>query len=1091
MSSRREDRLQADPTWFKDGIFYELRVRSFFDSNGDGIGDFAGVRSKLDYLQDLGVTAIWMLPFYPSPLRDDGYDIADYTEVHPDCGTVADFELVLEEAHRRNIRVITELVLNHTSDRHPWFRRAREAAPGSVERDFYVWSDTPDRYPEARIIFKDFEPSNWAWDALARAYYWHRFYAHQPDLNFENPAVHEALLAVVDFWFDKGVDGLRLDAVPYLYEADGTNGENLPATHAFLKRLRAHIDANYRDRMLLAEANQWPEDAAAYFGTGDECHMNFHFPIMPRMFMSLHMEDRFPILDIMAQTPPIPANCQWALFLRNHDELTLEMVTDEERDYMYRAYANDAEMRINLGIRRRLAPLVGNDRRKMELLDGILFSLPGTPVLYYGDEIGMGDNVFLGDRNGVRTPMQWSADRNAGFSRANPQRLILPITIDPEYHYEAVNVEAQQNNPSSRLWWTKRLIALRKQFRAFGRGSIEFLTPSNHRVLAFVRQLEDEVILVVANLSRFVQYVELDLSQWKGLHPVEVMGQTELPAIGELPYLLTLGGHAFYWFSLETPPSELETEAGAAYRPPVIEAVSEQALLHGPDRAALEEVLPGFLYTRRWFARRRHGLAATRIEDVIELPGIHLLVLRLEYASAEPERFAIPLTTVTDGRAPPPASIVAILRTAAGEATLVDTAEDGPSARALLAALVERRRLAGAAYTLEATPFSALEPPDADPVNLSANHAAAALRYGDRYLLKMFRRVEDGVCPELELTRFLNARAPALTPEVVGAFELRRGRAEPSTLAVLEAYVPNEGTAWTHAREELRRFFERVLTRYRDAPPPAGPAQKPLEAARAEVPPLAGEVIGGYLDMAALLGRRTADLHLALSSDVVSPAFRPEPYVTLDRRSKYQSMRNLAGTTLRLLRERLPRLPAAMVAPARELTLHPERALKLFEPLLTQRLAAVRIRTHGDYHLDQVLSTGKDLVIIDLDGNAGEPLSDRRRKHSAFRDVAGMIRSFHYAAASAALEPTIVREVDREAAAPWAAAWTLWISAAFLRAYLDACAGAPFVPSGDELPLVLDVHLAEKALQELRDELGSPAETAAIPLAALLELMDS
>ncbi|HXI60350.1 MAG TPA: maltose alpha-D-glucosyltransferase [Polyangia bacterium] len=459
MSSRREDRWGSNPSWYRDAIFYELRVRSFLDSNGDGVGDFAGVTAKLDYLQDLGVTAIWMLPFYPSPLRDDGYDIADYTDVHPDCGTVADLELLLEEAHRRKIRIITELVLNHTSDRHPWFRRAREAPPGSIEREFYVWSDTPDRYPDARIIFKDFEPSNWAWDPVARAYFWHRFYAHQPDLNFENPAVHEALLSVVDFWFDKGVDGLRLDAVPYLYEAEGTNGENLPATHAFLKKLRAHVDAKYSDRMLLAEANQWPEDAAAYFGAGDECHMNFHFPIMPRMFMSIHMEDRFPILDIMAQTPQIPPDCQWALFLRNHDELTLEMVTDEERDYMYRAYANDSEMRINLGIRRRLAPLVGNDRRKMELLNGILFSLPGTPVLYYGDEIGMGDNIFLGDRNGVRTPMQWSADRNAGFSRANPQRLILPITIDPEYHYEAVNVEAQQNNPNSLLWWTKRLIA--------------------------------------------------------------------------------------------------------------------------------------------------------------------------------------------------------------------------------------------------------------------------------------------------------------------------------------------------------------------------------------------------------------------------------------------------------------------------------------------------------------------------------------------------------------------------------------------------------------------------------------------------------
>jgi trehalose synthase len=484
---RRGKPIGDNPLWYKDAIIYEARVRSFFDSNNDGVGDFRGLSAKLDYLQDLGVTAIWLLPFYPSPLRDDGYDIADYTDVHPDCGTLADFDLLLEEAHQRGLRIITELVLNHTSDQHPWFRRARRAPAGSAERDFYVWNDSPERYHEARIIFKDFESSNWSWDPLARAYYWHRFYAHQPDLNFENPAVHEALLSVVDFWLEKGVDGLRLDAVPYLFESEGTNCENLPETHGFLRKLRAHIDGKFKDRMLLAEANQWPEDAAAYFGTGDECHMNFHFPIMPRMFMAIHMEDRFPLLDILAQTPQIPANCQWALFLRNHDELTLEMVTDEERDYMYRAYAHATEMRINLGIRRRLAPLVGNDRRKMELLHGLLFSLPGTPVLYYGDEIGMGDNVFLGDRNGVRTPMQWSADRNAGFSRANPQRMILPITIDPEYHYEAINVEAQQNNPNSLLWWTKRLITLRKQFQAFGRGTMEVLTAGNYRVLGFMR----------------------------------------------------------------------------------------------------------------------------------------------------------------------------------------------------------------------------------------------------------------------------------------------------------------------------------------------------------------------------------------------------------------------------------------------------------------------------------------------------------------------------------------------------------------------------------------------------------------------------
>ncbi|HTA19169.1 MAG TPA: alpha-glucosidase C-terminal domain-containing protein, partial [Polyangia bacterium] len=693
------------------------------------------------------------------------------------------------------------------------------------------------------------------------------------------------------------------------------------------------------------------------------------------------------------------------------------------------------------------------------------------------------------DRNGVRTPMQWSADRNAGFSRANPQRLILPITIDPEYHYEAVNVEAQQNNPSSRLWWTKRLIALRKQFRAFGRGGIEFLTPSNHRVLAFVRQLDDEVILVVANLSRFAQYVELDLSKWRGLHPVELMGQTEMPPVGDAPYLLTLGGHAFYWLSLEAATAAPEAETAAGYRAPIVAAESEQALLRGGARAALEQALPAFLSTRGWFARRRSGLTATRVEDVVDLPGLHLVVLRAEYVAAEPERFVIPLAIVTEPRAVSPAAIIATLRTPTGDATLIDAAEAGPAARALLQGLVEPRRYSGLVSSIEATPFSPIEPPDTEPLDISANHAAAALRFGDRYLLKMFRNIEEGTSPELEVTRFLNERAPGLVPRLVGAFELRRARAETSTLAVLEAYVPNEGSAWTHAREDLRRFFERVVTRHRETPPPRDTPRHVLEAARAEVPAPVQEIVGAYLDTAALLGRRTADLHLALASDRITPAFQPEPYVPADRRSKYQSLRNLAGRTLRQLRESLPWLPADVAGPASELARHAERVLKRFEPLLTQKMSAMRIRTHGDYHLEQVLSTGKDFVIIDFDGPTGDALPDRRRKHSAFRDVAGMIFSFQYAAASAGLDPTIVRDVDRDAIAPWTTAWHRWVSAAFLRAYLDASPGAVFVPPSDELPLLLEVHLIEQALHALREELELGGETVAIPIAALTDLL--
>ncbi len=1087
----RSVRLEGNPLWFKDAIIYEARVRSFYDSNGDGIGDFAGLASKLDYLQDLGVTAIWLLPFYPSPLRDDGYDIADYTDVHPDCGTLADFDTLLNEAHRRGLRVITELVLNHTSDQHPWFQRARRAPKGSVERDFYVWSDSPERYREARIIFKDFEPSNWAFDHVANAYFWHRFYAHQPDLNFENPAVHEALLGVVDFWFGKGVDGLRLDAVPYLYEADGTNCENLPATHEFIKKLRAHIDARFADRMLLAEANQWPEDAAAYFGTGDECHMNFHFPIMPRMFMSIHMEDRFPILDILAQTPQIPANCQWALFLRNHDELTLEMVTDEERDYMYRAYAHATEMRINLGIRRRLAPLVGNDRRKMELLHGLLFSLPGTPVLYYGDEIGMGDNVYLGDRNGVRTPMQWSADRNAGFSRANPQRLILPINIDPEYHYESINVEAQQNNPNSLLWWSKRLIALRKQFQAFGRGTMEILTAANYRVLAFVRQYGEETILVVANLSRFPQYVELDLGKWKGLRPIELFGHTEFPAIGDLPYLLTLGGHAFHWFSIEARPSDHAADLAASYTAPVLSATSTQSLVRGEDRVALEDALPAFLNTRHWFGGRAFRVSGVRIEDAAALGDAFVVVVRVEYADRDPDRYVLPLAVVP----PPPAgqsitaqALVATLRFPDTDAVLVDALEHPVTARGVLEAIARNARVPAGTGVVQARAYTAVDPPPGDPIDISAAHAAAAIRYGDKYLLKMVRRLEEGVSPELELPRFLDKRVPGLAPSVVGAIEYQRPRGEPSTLAVLQAFVANEGTAWAHAREELRRYFERTLTRHRQDPPPAPPSGNFLDLARMETPPAAREAIGPYLDLAALLGRRTAAMHLALASATDDPSFAPEPYTALDRRSKYQSMRNIVGKTLRQLRGSLGRVPPAAFDPGKRLADGQEKLLKMFEPFLHRRWSGMRIRTHGDFHLEQVLYTGKDFVIIDFEGPPVETLAERRRKHECLRDVAGMIRSFHYAAFTAWLENTVVRVEDRPIAQPWADAWYRWVAAEFLRAYLQSVDDAPFMATPEDRPLILDTHLIRRAFFELADELERCAETVIIPLTALTEL---
>ncbi|NJM09034.1 maltose alpha-D-glucosyltransferase, partial [Candidatus Gracilibacteria bacterium] len=640
-----------DPLWYKRCRDLPVHVRSFADSDGDGIGDFKGLTSRLDYLQDLGITAIWLMPFYPSPLRDDGYDIADYNAVNPSYGTVADVRQFIREAHKRGLKVITELVCNHTSDQHAWFQRARTSKPGSSFRDFYVWSDTPDKYKDARIIFKDFETSNWTWDPVANAYFWHRFYSHQPDLNFENPAVHRAIFQAMDFWWQMGVDGMRLDAIPYLYEAEGTNCENLPETHAFLKKLRAQVDKKWPGRMFLAEANQWPEDLIAYFGDGDECHMAFHFSVMPRLYMSVHQEDRYPIVEIMRQTPAIPANCQWAIFLRNHDELTLEMVTEEERDYMYRVYAQDKQARINLGIRRRLAPLLGNNRRKIELMNGLLFSLPGTPVLYYGDEIGMGDNIYLGDRNGVRTPMQWSGDRNAGFSRGNPQRMFLPVITDPEYHYEMVNVENQSGNLHSQLWWTKRLIALRKRYKSFGRGALEFLQPENRKVLTFLRSYEDETLLVVANLSRYVQAVELDLSAFNGATPVELFGQTEFPPVREgQPYFLTLGPHSFYWFNL-VPRSVLGGHGEGGPEVELARIVLEigrwDAIFYDGRKARLEHILPTYLWARRWFGSKTRRLRTLNLREFSLLEFgqqlAYLCFIDMTYVEGAPETYMLPL----------------------------------------------------------------------------------------------------------------------------------------------------------------------------------------------------------------------------------------------------------------------------------------------------------------------------------------------------------------------------------------------------------------------------------------------------------------
>jgi len=1069
------------------------------------MGDFTGLTEKLDYLQDLGVTAIWLLPFYPSPLKDDGYDTADYTDVHPAYGTMRDFRVFLKEAHRRGLKVITELVLNHTSDQHPWFQRARRAKPGSAARNFYVWSDTPEKYLGTRIIFQDFEHSNWTWDHEAKAYYWHRFYSHQPDLNWDNPQVRKTMLSVLDFWFeDVGVDGLRLDAVPYLFEREGTNNENLPETHEALKDIRRHIDQRYPEKMLLAEANQWPEDAVAYFGggTGDECHTAFHFPLMPRLFMGIRTEDRYPIVDMLEQTPAIPANCQWVLFLRNHDELTLEMVTDEERDYMYRVYAQDQQARINVGIRRRLAPLLGNSRRKMELMNGLLLSLPGTPVIYYGDEIGMGDNFYLGDRNGVRTPMQWSPDRNAGFSRANSQKLYSPVIIDPEYHYEAINVEVQQDNPQSLLWWTKRVLSVRKQCKAFGRGTLEFLHPENNKVLAFVRAYEGQSVLMVANLSRFPQHVDLNLSAFKGMTPVEMFGRNAFPAVSAAPYPLALGPHSFYWFSLEAL-APAAAEATTAL-PVLAWNGTLDDLVLDENRDALEAVLPAMLRSRPWYrGGQRKVQWAEIVESVPVRDEARLAFVRVEYTEGEAETYVVPISLATgkhveDLQAHSPHALLARVQSTDGPAALYDPLWERVFCEALLGFMV-RKQPRGAEGQLVGWSDREIRRPRDRQTGKSASltvidQANTSVIFGTRFILRLLRILEPGIHPDLEMSQFLTDRKFTHTPQLLGLLEYRRQRGPAMTVALLHEYVAHESDAWRFTVDEMGRYFERVLSGgpgASSAPPPATGSL--AELAAQPIPAQAQERIGSYLQSARLMGQRTAEMHLALVSRPGEPAFAPEPFTELYQRSIVQSMRTLARQTLQRLRRRVRTLPEDARADAHRLLQLEAEVIKKARVTLSGRFTGVRTRYHGMLHLGQVLYTGKDFVILTSEGESVRSAADRRVKRSPLRDVASMLRSLHYASAhefSTGGTTSSVRPEDLPALQPWARFWRTWVSVAYLQGYLGAADGARFVPkSTEELGAALDAYVLEKALHELGSELDARPAWARIPILGILELV--
>ncbi len=1080
--------------WYKDAVIYQAHVRAFYDSNDDGIGDFAGLTRRLDYLQDLGIDTLWLLPFYPSPLRDDGYDIANYTSVHPGYGSLSDFKAFMREAHRRGIRVITELVINHTSDQHAWFQRSRMGK--APYRNYYLWSDTPDKFKEARIIFKDFETSNWAWDPVAKQYYWHRFYSHQPDLNFDNPAVHDALFKVLEFWMDIGVDAFRLDAIPYLYEREGTTCENLPETHVYLKKLRAHLDAKYPGKMLLAEANQWPEDTLPYFGSGDECHMAFNFPVMPRMYMSLAMEDRFPIIDIMSQTPAIPESCQWAMFLRNHDELTLEMVTEEDRDYMWRTYARDREARINLGIRRRLAPLMENHRGRIHLMNGLLFSFPGTPIIYYGDEIGMGDNIYLGDRNGVRTPMQWSADRNAGFSCANPQKLYLPVIIDPQYHYERVNVEAQQNDQYSLLWWMKRMLALRKRYRAFGRGTMEFLHPENRKILAYVRKFENETILVVANLSRHVQTFELDLSAYRGTTPFELSGRVKFPEVGDRPYFLNLGPFAFYWFALErTAAPQLVTGEEV----PLIAAKKWDEVFADGNRDALVSSIARYMRTRRWFAGKARTISNVRIADAISLPkhSAFLTMIDVEYTEGEPQRYLLPLGITQARRAdeqdsPRTATLIARLRDGC---LLYEPLVDEVFAAALLDTIGRKRQFKGDRGIVAGVPSRAYRDlrgsAHLDAQIIKAEQSNTAIVYGQQLFMKLFRRLEPGTNTDLEITRFLNEETEfRSTPRLAGSLEYRTGRGDATTLAILQSYTQNSGDAWAYTLDAIGRYFERILSDAGSAEKlaKATPAESPLRLSGKGTSDFARSLIGNYLDDAETLGRRTAEMHLALASRADVDGFAPEPITAHYQRSLYQFVRSQAVQSLAMVRRRAKENPAGA-----ELLSNEQRLMERIRSIISGRIGGQRIRTHGDYHLGQVLHTANDFVLIDFEGEPERPLSERRIKRSGLRDVAGMLRSFHYAPYAVIFgqaQGTVIRPEDAPALEAGARFWHRWVSAAFLRAYLaESLVGSHLPKSPQEIEVLLDAHLLEKALYEVTYELNNRPDWVQIPLRGVLDLI--
>ncbi len=1094
--SRKPAAFIIDPLWYKDAVIYQVHLKSFFDANNDGVGDFSGLIQKLDYIADLGVNTIWLLPFYPSPRRDDGYDIAEYRGVHPDYGTLADARHFIAQAHTRGLRVITELVINHTSDQHPWFQRARRAKKGSAARNFYVWSDSDAKYAGTRIIFLDTEKSNWTWDPVAQQFFWHRFYSHQPDLNFDNPQVMKAVLGIMRYWLDMGIDGLRLDAIPYLVERDGTNNENLPETHAVLKQIRAEIDAHYPDRMLLAEANQWPEDTQIYFGgldggPGDECHMAFNFPLMPRMYMALAQEDRFPITDILRQTPEIPANCQWAIFLRNHDELTLEMVTDRERDYLWNYYAADRRARINLGIRRRLAPLLERDRRRIELLNSLLLSMPGTPVIYYGDEIGMGDNIYLGDRDGVRTPMQWSSDRNGGFSRADPASLVLPVVMDPLYGYHAINVEAQQRDPYSLLNWMRRLLAIRKQFQAFGRGTMKMLSPTNRRILAYLREFEKspgetEIILCVANVSRSAQAAELELSHYTNMVPVEMIGGSAFPPIGQLPYLLTLPPYGFYWFQLAS-----SNHMPSWYRKPVASMPDFQTLvfrrLDGLDQSSrrlLEhDILPAYLPKRRWFASKDAPIESVKICYTLAFGNKERPMVLSEIAvqtAGHIDLYQLPLGFLAEadfGAALPQQLAMARVRRGAKVGLMTDAFTLDPCVRTVLQALRDQLVLpcSEGEIRFESMPQLAeiTIPTDAEVQYPSVEQSNSSVVVNHAVMVKLLRRVGAGVHPELEMGEFLTRQGFKNISSMLGQVNRFSTDGMPHALMVVQRYLNNQGDAWQWTLNILDRAVRDVLSGGESTLENQHRALDELEAFNR------------------LLGQRLGELHMALAAALDNPAFAPELTEEADSNDWKTSICAQVEKALVLLsihRNELSEDDQALLKP---LLGKRKALLAAVGRLAKQTRGGLRIRVHGDLHLGQILVVQGDAFFIDFEGEPARNLAQRRAKLSPFKDVAGILRSFEYAAAMT-LRDTQTSDSSAEAndaRQRIARDYQQRAEAVFLATYQQAVVELPHAWQADNgAEAALALLLLEKTVYEVAYEAENRPTWLAVPFSGLVKL---